>query len=183
MMVGPANILNNVDIFNNQDGLFMQPTISQSNNFNKVSVYNNTRGIIATSSLNNTYNGLNMFANATPFVGTNGSDGQLAVTIGYSWAAGAASTLNGTGIMTCNRAIQATNLSGQNVLQYPYCNTRGVNQAWTPSAGVQYTFFPNIYKQTQAVKYGFPGPIVANTGTYISTMFVGDFAYAGTTPF
>ena len=80
-MAGPMNILNNVSIFNNLDGLFMQPTLSQSNSFNKVSVYNNTRGIIATSSLNNTYNGLNMFANTTPLVGTNGSDGQLAVTV------------------------------------------------------------------------------------------------------
>ena len=92
-------------------------------------------------------------------------------------------TLSGTEIMTCNRAIQATNASGQNLLQYPYCDTRGLIQSWNPSDPVQYTFFPKIYKQAQAVKYTFPGPVVSNAGTYISTMFVGDFAYVGTTPF
>jgi cysteine-rich repeat protein len=177
-----GNVINNVDIYNNDYGVsIVLAAIPSDLIFNNVSVYNNTFGIATSTTQGNTYNGLHMFDNSTNFVWTNGNDAQLQPS-SYPWAPTISNNLTDTWSMTCNWAIQSTNNLSQNLLVYPYCNTRGQIGWWTPTLAVQYTFFPYIYKQNQPVGHDSMANIVS-TGTFVSGMFVGDAVYTGYTDF
>lgn len=178
------NTLNNANVFNNQNGITVYD-LSNNNNIHATKSYNNTIGVqIDAWSVGNTYNGLNLFANTTHLWGTNGSDAALSqAPWWYPWAISASSNLSGSDIMTCDRAIQATNISWTNLLQYPYCNTRSIIAWWTWSLWVKYTFFPNIQKQIFPVEYVLPLPTLATTTPDPQPMFIGDYTYTWYTNF
>lgn len=185
------NAFNNGSLFNNIYGLHMQysfgPAPIQQNIFNDLNIYNNDRWVYVTwsSVINNTYYGdLNLAGNTVNLYGTDAADGVLdsgsVSPLWLSWYPW--SLYNTTGfIMTCNRAIQATNTIASNLLSYPYCDTKWP-QSWTESVDVRYTFFPEIIKQAQPVAYD-SAPSLVVSGAFESTMFVGDYVWSGISNF
>lgn len=174
----PYNTINNANIFNNQDGIYFDATANSGSIYN-AAVYNNLNGIsLDPSAVANTYNWLNLFANTNTLIGTNGNDWFLSPT-SYSRSIALPNNLAGSNIMTCERAIQATNTLWVDLLQYPYCDTRNVVVGWTWDVGVQYTFFPNIKKQQYPVEYIIPLPTIVTTTPDPKPMFIGDYVYSG----
>ncbi len=179
-------MFNTINAINNEEGIYINAGATSIDNvFNDMSTINNTTAVSIQGGTNSNlfYGAWFLVDNDTNFDGT-GAGGILDAAViaepNVSWPAGYFNIFAGPQVqMTCNYAVQVE-WNGSNLLDYPYCDTRDTNVAWTGGLGVEYTFFPYVLKQVNPVYYDTNGDLDSAAGLeYHQTMFAGDYAYLG----
>lgn len=172
-------LFNNTLIFNNNIG-YESILWATNIKFNESSIYNNTVWLDINTDDAVQYNGLELFANDTHILWSDGNDTVMypgAFNLRSSPKPTIVSNLSGSAKMNCNWYILPQNNSNILLNDYPLCNIRGHIMGRTPTNNVRYTFFENIplqqdnYRNTTA-----PNSPTTIAGAY-TNMHIGDFSY------
>ena len=174
IMMEYQNNVYRTNIFNNNQGLIL---LWPGNHFVDTSIYNNNIGIDIMGGTWSSYNGLSMFANTNNFNGTNGADSALQSAVRRAFPT-LPNDVNNTWSMRCYHAVQAENIGGSTLLNYPYCDSRGI-QSWSWDNQSIYTYFEGIPLQEETITLTTLTTVTNDSGSFNLSMHLADRYYSG----